>query len=69
MDLSAQRDVAMGLWHKYPNPHSPHIISVDVVDRSIEPDGTLRTERLIAVRQNAPQWIMRVRSVECVGAR
>ncbi|KNZ45293.1 hypothetical protein VP01_828g3 [Puccinia sorghi] len=49
-----QRDVAIGIWHKYPNEHSSHITSVDVLDRTFLPDGTLRTERLIAIRQHAP---------------
>ncbi|EFP74199.1 hypothetical protein PGT21_034646 [Puccinia graminis f. sp. tritici] len=54
------RDVALGIWHKYPNEHSTHITSVDVLDRSFLPDGTLRTERLISIRQHAPRWIMKL---------
>lgn len=54
------RDVAMGIWVKYPNEHSGHITSVDVLSRTFLPDGTLRTERLIAIRQHAPRWIMKL---------
>ncbi|EGG01300.1 uncharacterized protein MELLADRAFT_111135 [Melampsora larici-populina 98AG31] len=54
------RDVAIGIWHKYPNHLSEHITSVDVLDRSFLSDGTLRTERLITIRQNAPRWIMKL---------
>ncbi|KAH9824088.1 PRELI-like family-domain-containing protein [Melampsora americana] len=54
------RDVALGIWHKYPNHLSEHIRSVDVLDRSFLPDGTLRTERLITIRQSAPRWIMKL---------
>jgi hypothetical protein len=50
----------MGIWVKYPNEHSGHITSVDVLSRTFLPDGTLRTERLIAIRQHAPRWIMKV---------
>ncbi|OAV91856.1 hypothetical protein PTTG_02666 [Puccinia triticina 1-1 BBBD Race 1] len=56
----AFRDVAIGIWHKYPNEHSTHITSVDVLDRSFLPDGTIRTERLISIRQHAPRWIMKL---------
>ncbi|CAH7688338.1 PRELI-like family-domain-containing protein [Phakopsora pachyrhizi] len=54
------REVAMGIWHKYPNEHTNHISSVDVIDRSILKDGTLRTERLISIKQNAPRWIIKM---------
>ncbi|KAI7967724.1 hypothetical protein MJO29_001001 [Puccinia striiformis f. sp. tritici] len=54
------RDVATGIWQKYPNKFSTHITSVDVLDRSFLPDGTLRTERLISISQRAPRWIMKL---------
>ncbi|MBW0516307.1 hypothetical protein O181_056022 [Austropuccinia psidii MF-1] len=54
------RDIAHGIWHKYPNDYSSHITSVDVVDQSFLPNGTIRTERLITIRQNAPRWIMKL---------
>lgn len=54
------RDVALAIWLKYPNEHSSHITSVDVLDRSFLPDGTIRTERLISISQHAPRWIMKL---------
>ncbi|KAI7962126.1 hypothetical protein MJO28_000220 [Puccinia striiformis f. sp. tritici] len=54
------RDVAIGIWQKYPNEFSTHITSVDVLDRSFLPNGTLRTERLISISQHAPRWIMKL---------
>ncbi|KAG0150984.1 hypothetical protein CROQUDRAFT_72513 [Cronartium quercuum f. sp. fusiforme G11] len=54
------REVALGIWHKYPNELSEHITSVDVLNRSFLSDGTLRTERLITIRQSAPRWIMKL---------
>jgi hypothetical protein len=45
----------IGLWLKYPNPYSPHVLSIDVLSRSINVDtGVLRTERLVGVKQAIP---------------
>ncbi|KAH7104744.1 MSF1-domain-containing protein [Auriculariales sp. MPI-PUGE-AT-0066] len=53
--------VTNGVWYKYPNPHCGHVASVDVVDRSVDPDtGIVRTERVIGVRQSAPKWIITI---------
>lgn len=46
--------------NKYPNPLAPHVISIDVVDRSIMPDGTIRSERILGIQQDSPRWIRRV---------
>lgn len=49
------------MWHKYPNPHCSHVLSIDVVDRSVDPQtGIIRTERILGCKQNAPGWIVRV---------
>jgi len=56
--------VALALFNKYPNPQSPQVISVDVLDRSIGADGVLRTERIIGVRQPAPAWMMKILGVQ-----
>ncbi|KAH8923645.1 MSF1-domain-containing protein [Atractiella rhizophila] len=52
--------VAYSLFQKYPNPSSPHVISVDVLSRDMLPTGILRTERLIGVEQSAPRWIVKL---------
>ncbi|KAG8868059.1 hypothetical protein FRC20_004248 [Serendipita sp. 405] len=53
--------VNIGVWRKYPNPHSAHVISVDVLDRSIDPStGIVRTERVIGCKQKAPGWVVKV---------
>jgi len=50
-----------GLWQKYPNPHSGHVISVDVLDRTIDPvTGVLRTERILGCKQSAPRWVVKM---------
>lgn len=48
--------------NKYPNPLAPHVISIDVLDRSFLEDGTIRSERLLGVRQDSPKWVSRVSS-------
>lgn len=45
-------------WQKYPNKISAHVISVDVLNRSIDVERKiLRTERLIACKQSIPSWL------------
>ncbi|GAA5887844.1 hypothetical protein JCM16303_007356 [Sporobolomyces ruberrimus] len=46
--------------NKYPNPRAPHVVSMDVVDRQILPDGTIRTERILGINQDSPKWIRRI---------
>ncbi|KAG8937248.1 hypothetical protein FRC03_010102 [Tulasnella sp. 419] len=53
--------VNVGIWQKYPNPHSGHVISVDVLDRSIDGEtGIIRTERILGCKQSAPKWVVRM---------
>ncbi|KAG7098925.1 hypothetical protein E1B28_000820 [Marasmius oreades] len=53
--------VVIGMWHKYPNPKCSHVISVDVVDRSVDPKtGLIRTERILGCKQKAPIWIVKL---------
>jgi hypothetical protein len=53
-------EVSTANWRKYCpwNQKSTHVIAVDTVSRSVDPDtGILRTERLITCRQTAPDWL------------
>ncbi|THH02516.1 hypothetical protein EW026_g336 [Hermanssonia centrifuga] len=53
--------VVIGMWHKYPNPHCTHVVTIDVVDRSVDPKtGIIRTERVLGCKQKAPGWIVKV---------
>ncbi|KAI0762702.1 MSF1-domain-containing protein [Fomes fomentarius] len=53
--------VVIGMWHKYPNPHCSHVVTIDVVDRSIDPQtGIIRTERILGCKQKAPIWIVKL---------
>ncbi|KAG7663659.1 UPS2 [[Candida] subhashii] len=45
-------------WQKYPNELSTHVISVDILSRSIDPKTqVLRSERLIGCKQSIPSWL------------
>lgn len=45
-------------WQKYPNEMSPHVVSVDIINRSIDHEKQLlRTERLIGCKQPIPRWL------------
>ncbi|GAA5922097.1 hypothetical protein JCM1841_003152 [Sporobolomyces salmonicolor] len=46
--------------NKYPNPLAPHVVSMDVVDRQILDDGTIRSERILGIQQDSPKWIRRL---------
>lgn len=49
------------MWHKYPNPHCTHVQTIDVVDRTVDPEtGIIRTERVLGCKQKAPTWIVKV---------
>ena len=53
--------VVIGMWHKYPNPHCSHVQTIDVLDRSVDPEtGVIRTERILGCTQKAPGWIVKV---------
>ncbi|KAJ7596728.1 PRELI-like family-domain-containing protein [Mycena floridula] len=53
--------VVIGMWHKYPNPKCSHVVSVDVIDRSIDPvTGIIRTERVLGCKQKSPTWIVKL---------
>lgn len=62
--LSSPPDMNLGLlavWNKYPNPCAEHVVSVDVLDQTLDrTTGQLRTERIIGVRQGAPGWLTRL---------
>ncbi|KAJ6519407.1 PRELI-like family-domain-containing protein [Mycena sanguinolenta] len=51
--------VIIGMWHKYPNPKCSHVVSIDVLDRTVDPKtGVIRTERILGCKQKTPGWIL-----------
>jgi hypothetical protein len=62
--------VIIGMWHKYPNPHCSHVVTVDVIDRSVNPvTGLIRTERVLGCKQRTPTWIVKVRLYSSLSCR
>jgi PRELI-like family len=52
---------ALAVWHKYPNPFATHVVSMDVIEQSYDPDtDLLRVERVLGVQQGAPTWALKV---------
>ncbi|CAA7259959.1 unnamed protein product [Cyclocybe aegerita] len=50
------------MWHKYPNSRCTHVVSIDTIDRTVDPvTGIIRTERVMGCKQKAPLWIVKVR--------
>ncbi|CED82042.1 Predicted member of the intramitochondrial sorting protein family [Phaffia rhodozyma] len=53
--------VVSGVWQKYPNPATAHVISVDTIGRTVDPaTGVVRTERVIGCKQSAPRWAIKM---------
>ncbi|KAJ7785886.1 PRELI-like family-domain-containing protein [Mycena metata] len=48
--------VTLAFFLRYPNPYASHVISCDVVSRSVTPTGSLLTTRLILKRGAMPRW-------------
>lgn len=56
---------ALSVLHKYPNPVTTHVVSVDVLEQQFdEATGLVRLERVLGVRQGAPAWVTKV---SCAG--
>lgn len=47
--------VAMGLWQRYPNPNSKHVLTEDVLSRHVE-DNKLLCRRLLTKTNKVPKW-------------
>lgn len=52
--------VVTAAWRKYPNPHNPAVIGMDVVDRKVDERGILRSHRLLSTSWGLPGWATRV---------
>lgn len=47
--------VAVGLWQRFPNPKSNHVLTEDVVSRKVE-GKKLFTKRLLTKKYHVPKW-------------
>lgn len=48
--------VTLAYFLRYPNPYASHIMSCDVISRSVTPEGHLKTSRLLLKRSGLPKW-------------
>lgn len=48
--------VTLAFFLRYPNPYASHVLSCDVISRSVSPSGSLMTTRLILKRGAMPRW-------------
>ncbi len=48
--------VTLAFFLRYPNPYASHVLSCDVISRSVTPSGSLITTRLILKRGAMPRW-------------
>ncbi|EDV26446.1 uncharacterized protein TRIADDRAFT_22236 [Trichoplax adhaerens] len=53
-------------WKKYPNPYSPHVLTEDVIERSVVVDRKLITTRLLKKTNKLPRWGEKVSSAYIV---
>lgn len=47
--------VAQGFWHRYPNPHSTHVLSEDTISREVK-NNKLYSTRLLTKTNRLPKW-------------
>ncbi|KAJ7630528.1 PRELI-like family-domain-containing protein [Roridomyces roridus] len=53
--------VVSGLNFKYPNSRCTHVLSIDVLDRTVDPKtGIIRTERILGCKQKAPGFVVKL---------
>jgi len=51
--------VVHAAWRKYPNPLKPEVVGLDVVDRKVDANGVLRTNRVITTEWHIPSWVVK----------
>jgi len=49
--------VTSAFWRKYPHPIASHIVSVDTIDRRLEPNGDLITVRIMETLPPLEPWM------------
>jgi hypothetical protein len=54
--------VVHAAWRKYPNPLKPEVVGLDVIDRKVDENGILRTNRVFSTEWHIPYWVTR-----CIG--
>lgn len=49
-------NVALAFFHRYPNPNSFHVLTVDTIERRVTTEGYLYTKRLLTKTNKVPKW-------------
>ncbi|KAL3860157.1 hypothetical protein ACJMK2_010317 [Sinanodonta woodiana] len=52
--------VVKAAWQKYPNPMNPSVVGLDVVDRTVDKNGILRSHRLLSTKWGLPNWAAKI---------
>ncbi|CAB55177.1 Intermembrane space protein sorting protein [Schizosaccharomyces pombe] len=56
-ELNASWNTVSSAWlTRYPNPYSLHVVSADVLERYVDDEGRLYTERLLVKQGRLPRW-------------
>jgi hypothetical protein len=53
-------EIATAFWKRYPNKFSKHVLSEDVIDRKVNPNGELVTRRLFVKTNSCPKWVEKI---------
>eukprot|EP01116_Phalansterium_solitarium_P007113 TRINITY_DN19606_c0_g1_i1.p1 TRINITY_DN19606_c0_g1~~TRINITY_DN19606_c0_g1_i1.p1 ORF type:complete len:224 (-),score=19.87 TRINITY_DN19606_c0_g1_i1:383-1054(-) len=54
-------EISYAVWRKYPNPSRPDVLSIDILDRNLDPEtGILRTRRMVTMKGPLPSWMERI---------
>jgi len=51
--------VTAAFWRKYPNEAAAHVKAIDVVDRRLDSQGRLITNRIMACESALPKWMQK----------
>jgi hypothetical protein len=52
--------VVHAAWRKYPNPLKPEVVGLDVLDRKVDSNGILHTDRILTTEWHIPSWVTRL---------
>ncbi|XP_002740119.1 PRELI domain containing protein 3B-like [Saccoglossus kowalevskii] len=56
--------VVQAAWRKYPNPHNPTVVGLDVIDRHVDKQGRLVSHRLMCTEWGLPMWVQKLVGVD-----
>lgn len=49
--------VSIAFFNRYPNPYASHVLSIDTLERYVDPEGKLISTRLIRKTGKLPNWV------------